>query len=328
MLLPVVLGLLVGSAAGSDLGEFLGRRVTSIEVTIDGVPGSNAGEMKSLLTLSVGQDYSPVAIRESLEILHRSGLIAGARVEATSVGSDGVAIKFLVKPQARIDNVVFQGETIVSAADLRARLNELDPGQRLSENAVTQGAGELVAFYSARGYYKAHVDSEIQLDPSGTRASVIYKVTTGEQARVSRYTRDIKGAHRAWRGQAGNRRGTAFSQAAVGEEMERIRQAYIKQDYLGVRVSNNIAADLIENSVAVTLSVESGPRIMVEVEGLEMDEKARKKTLTFYALGGIDDFTLEEGRRRLSDYAQQRGYFFAEVTRPDQPPASRPMSRI
>ena len=327
--LPVVLCLLGSSAAGSDLGEFLGRRVTSVEVTIDGVPGSNAGEMKSLLTFAAGQDYSPVAIRESLEILHRSGLIAGARVEATAVGSDGVALRFIVKPQARIDNVLFQGETIVPAADLRARLNELDPGERLSESAVTQGAGELLAFYSARGYYKAHVDSEIQLDASGTRASVIYKVTPGEQARVSRYIKDIKGA----RIELGDVKpaiveGQQFTQAAVGEEMERIRQAYIKQDYLGVRVSNNIAADLIENSVAVTISVDSGPRVMVEVEGLAIDEKTKKKTLTFYTLGGIDDFTLEEGRRRLSDYAQQQGYFFAEVTRPASPPPSADVARL
>jgi outer membrane protein insertion porin family len=48
------------------------------------------------------------------------------------------------------------------------------------------------------------------------------------------------------------------------------------------------------------------------------------KVLPFYTQGGIDDFTLEEGRRSLLDYAQRKGYFFASVTRPDAPDLSRP----
>ena len=56
--------------------------------------------------------------------------------------------------------------------------------------------------------------------------------------------------------------------------------------------------------------------------------KQRNKVLPFYTQGGIDDFTLEEGRRSLMDYAQRQGYFFAEVTRPDAPDLSSPSVKL
>jgi len=308
-------------ALSADLTEFLGRRVTAVEVVIEGAPGGNTSEMRALIEAAPGQDFSPVRVHDSLIRLYKSGLISGARVEAAAVGADGVSLRFIVRPQARIDNVVFEGETVFPASELRARLNELDPGERLSLGAVERGLGELLAFYSTRGYYQSRITYEIKLDSTATLATVNYRVTAGVPAKVSAYTTDVKGAridlskikHALAEGQT-------FTQAAVGDEMERIRQAYIQQDYLAVRVTNRITADIINNTVAVTIIVESGPKVIVEVEGLELSEEKKREILPFYRQGGIDDFTLEEGRRTLQDYAQQEGYFFAEVTRP--PPSS------
>jgi outer membrane protein assembly factor BamA len=97
------------SALASDVGDFLGRRVTKVDVVIEDSPNSNVNEMKTLLDVAPGQDYSPVRIHDSLVRLYRSGLISGARVEGVTEGANGVALRFIVKPQARIENVVFEG---------------------------------------------------------------------------------------------------------------------------------------------------------------------------------------------------------------------------
>jgi outer membrane protein insertion porin family len=313
----------------SDVGDFLGRRVTGVEVVIEGAPGSNTSEMRALLEVAQGQDYSPVRIRDSLTRLYKSGLISAARVEATAVGADGVSLRFVVRPQARIENVVFQGTTIFPSSELRARLNELDPGERLSIGAVERGLGELLAFYSTRGYYQARLTPNIDLDSTGTLATVVYRITPGEPAKISAYTRDIKGTRiDLSKIKPAIAEGQTFTQAAVGDEMERIRRAYLQEDYLAVRVNNRITADIINNTVAVTITVETGPRVMVEVEGLELSEEKKREILPFYRQGGIDDFTLEEGRRTLQDYAQREGYFFAEVTRPPSPSAAAETVRL
>jgi outer membrane protein insertion porin family len=328
--LCAVLLFLPFAAEANDLGDFIGRQVVRVTIEIEGAPGSSIGELQYLLEVSANQDYSPVRIHDSLVRLHKSGLISAARVEAEAVGANGVALKFIVRPQARVDNVVFEGETEFPAGELRARLNELDPGDRLSPGAVTRGLAELQAFYSSRGYLQARINSDIRLDETGTRATVVYVINAGQQARVSKYKINIQGAHidlskpppRIVEGQP-------FAQALVGDEMERIRQLYLNEDYLAVRLDNIVTPDQETNAVAVTVMVEAGPRIAVEVAGLnELDEKKKREILPFYTQAGVDDFSIEEGRRRLQEFAQQKGYFFAEVSRPESPDLSATTAQL
>lgn len=329
--LPFVLGplfcvfFLSPSALASEVGDFLGRRVTRVDVVIEGAPNAIVSEMKSLLDVAAGQDYSPVRIHDSLVRLYRSGLISGARVEGVNDGANGVVLHFIVKPQARIENVVVEGTPVFPVAELRARLNQLDPGERLSLGSVTRGLGDLTTYYSARGYYQAKITYEIRLDAASTRASVVYNITPGEQARVSFNKLDIKGTEidlskvtpKIVEGQP-------FSQTLVQDAMDHIKDAYLKQGYLAVRVTNNTSPDTNSNRVAVVINVESGPLVEIVVAGLDIKAKDKMKVLPFYRQGGVDEFTLEEGRRSLLDYAQRQGHFFASVNRPDVPDLSQP----
>jgi outer membrane protein insertion porin family len=318
-LLPIVL-LLLSPIAIAQQNNFLGRRVVGVEVEVEGVAGTNTSEMKALLDVSPGQFYSPVRIRDSLVRLHDSGFISGARVEAEPSGTDGVVLRFIVKPQARIETVILEGETRFPSAELRARLNGLDTGDKLSAGAVTRGLGDLVSFYSTHGYYQARITPEVKLDPTGARATVVYKVASGEPATVSSYTVDIRGVRLDFaRIDHAVIEGRPFSQNGLDEEIERIKRAYLDQDYLAVRVSSSVAADLLNNTVAVKISGDSGPKVRVDVQGLEVSDSQKRKIFPFYKQGGVDDFTLEEGRRRLQEYAQREGYFFAEVTPPSSP---------
>src|SRR5205085_4503862 len=185
--------LLPSICVQAQTAEFLGRRVTNVTVEIEGAPGSNVAEIRSLIDITAGKDYSPVRIHDSLVRLFRSGLIANARVEATADGASGVALRFVVRPRARIDTLVFAGTPIFPATELRARLNQLDPGQFASSAAVQRGLGELQAFYSSRGYLKAQITSDVQLDATGVRATVIYTINPGEQAKVSKFEITVRG---------------------------------------------------------------------------------------------------------------------------------------
>ena len=317
------------SARANQLGDFIGRRVTSVQVEIEGAAGSAVTEMQGLLEITAGQDYSPVRVHDSLVRLYRSGLISAARVEGTPVGTDGVALRFIVRPQARIDSVLFEGETVFPTNELRSRLDQLDTGEKLSQGTVTRGVSDLQAFYAARGYYRAQITPQIRLDPTGTRAVVTYTIVPGEQARVSKYTLNITGErpdlskieHAIVEGQP-------YMQSLVRDEVARIRQVYLEQGFLAARITNNVTPDPQTNTVAVTINVESGPRVTIAIEGLEIDEKTMREILPFYSQGGIDEFSLDEGRRLLQDYAQRKGYFFAEVTRPDPPDPSLPAATL
>jgi outer membrane protein insertion porin family len=294
--------------------------VTNVTVEIENAAGSNVAEMRSLIDAAPGKDYSPVSIHDSLERLFHSGLIASARVEATADGASGVALRFVVRPRARIDSVVFEGTPVFPATELRARLNQLDPGQVASAAAVQRGLGELLAFYSARGYLKAQITQEVRPDPTGTRATVVYTINPGEQARVSKFDINVRGERLDFTGLPHTlAEGQTFSAAAVQDAMDHLRNLYLNNDYLGVRVNQNITPDVNNNTVAVAIAIVSGPKITVTVEGLDIGKDQLRKTLPFYRQGGVDNFSLEEGARRLQEYAQSKGYFFARVTRPEAP---------
>jgi outer membrane protein insertion porin family len=276
--------------------------------------------MRSLVDVAPGQDYSPVRIHDSLLRLYRSGLISGARVEGTKEGDNGVAIRFIVRPQARIDNLVFDGTPIFPTVELRARLNQLDPGERLSLGSVNRGLGDLTAYYSARGYLQAKISYDVRLDPTGTRATIVYTINPGEQATVSSYKLTIKGDQiDLSKIKPTITEGQPLSQTLVQALADHIKEAYLQKNYLAVRVNPKTTPDNETNKVAISIDVETGPRVEVVVSGLKIDPKERNKILPFYTQGGIDEFALEEGRRDLLEYAQKKGYFFAEVTRPDAP---------
>lgn len=304
--------------------DLASRRIARIDVELEGITGGNTSEFSSVLEVAPGQFFSAVRVHDSLVKLHESGLASGARVEAENA-ADGIILRFIVRPQARVANVVFDGSTIFQPADLRARLNQLDTGDRLSPGAVNRGLGELLAFYSSRGYYQAQIESEVNLDATGTRATVVYRVNSGAPATLSRFTRDIRGGavdltqvrHALVEGQP-------FSQDAVDEELDRIRRAYLEQDYIAVRLTSSVTADLLSNTVAVTISGESGPKVTVAVQGLGIDDDEKREIMPFYTQGGLDEFTLEEGRRRLQEHAQREGYFFAEVATPPLPDLTSP----
>src|SRR6266851_5317378 len=53
--------LLASSAIASEVGDFLGRRVTRVDVVIEGAPNANVSEMRALIDVAAGQDYSRFA---------------------------------------------------------------------------------------------------------------------------------------------------------------------------------------------------------------------------------------------------------------------------
>lgn len=304
----------------SDLDKFLGKTITRVDIVVEGAPGGETTEMRDVVSVRKGASFSEVEIHDSLYRLYRSGLVSAARVEAEAAGADGVIVRFIVKPQARIDTVVFQGDTIFAQPELRAHLNGLDNGEKLTPGLVSRGVGELQSYYANHGYYQAQVSSDVRLDQSGTRATVIFSLTPGAPAKVSELDIEAKGAKvDISKVNQPLSEGKVFTDTALQDEMTQIRQTYLQNNYMAVQISSALAPDASNNTVAVTVKVESGPLVSIEINGLKITDKQKRQTLTFYTQGGLDEFSLEDGRRRLLDFAQRQGYFFAEVGEPERP---------
>jgi outer membrane protein assembly factor BamA len=328
VLAAIVLLTLVNARASSTFAEYEGRLISSVEVTFEGSPADPAAEAEFLSIIRVvpNTQFSAVAIRESLQALFDSERVANARVEVFEAGGPNssergpIRLRFVIQRQVQIGDVKFEltpaTGTPISEDELRARVNLSQPGTRLSRQIVLRNADELQVYLRDRGYFNAVVDPVEQLDPSGTRATVTYRIVPGEQARVESFNINITGFDpAAVKPLLQLQAGAPFTREALGTDTKTIREALIQQGYLSPLLEDpRVERDAEHNLITIKLSGTVGPKVNVLVPDYPMSEKTARELLPVKREGNIDQSAIIEGSRRLRNKLQEEGYFFAEVT--------------
>jgi outer membrane protein assembly complex protein YaeT len=315
----------------TDLSRYEGRTIASVEVIYEGAQRNATGEaeLRTLLTVAPNTPFSAVRVRESLQALFDSGRVENVRVEASEVrsapgiGGEGVpvALRFYVRPQVRVTDVrldlvgALPEAAPITTDELRARLNLLDPGARVSDQSLRAGADAIQVYLRDRGFFRADVTFTRTLDAAGTGAIVAYTVNPGEQARVDAFNIDIKGFDPATVRPALKLAPNApFTRTALGEDLGRIRRAIMELGYLAPQLGDpQTIIDSARNRITVNLEGGIGPRVKVEVTGFDVGEKKREELLPVEREGSIDQAAIVEGARRLQNHLQEQGYFFADV---------------
>ncbi|HEY0169690.1 MAG TPA: POTRA domain-containing protein [Pyrinomonadaceae bacterium] len=320
-----------GPRLAPDLSRYEGRTIESVALEVEDASVDEAalGELRARLRVAAGAVFSAVLVRESLQALFDTGRVAAARVEARDAaggGADGrprVALRFVYRPQVSVAGVEFQIADVPRAGvgedELRSRVTLLEPGKRLTEAAMRENAEAIVAYLHDRGFYRAEVSYDRRLDPTRTRATVVFDVRPGAPTALETFQIDIKGfdaaALAAVRSELRLQPGGQFTQAALGEDVARVRRAVVETGHLAPRIDEpDIRLDSAANRITVTLKGSVGPRVAVAVTGYELKEKSRRELLPVEREGTIDYSAIEEGRRRIRNRLQGEGYFFADVT--------------
>ena len=340
LLLVAALGA-AGRAAPKafDLTKYEGRTISAVEVVLEGVARDPRAEadLLALVAVAPNTQFSAVRVRESLEALFRSGRVANARVEAVDPGDAGatVRLRFVVRPQVRVTGVKIELAAPPGAAltedEIRARLNSLETGARVSRQMLESNADLIQAYLRDRGFYRAEVTHAEELDATGTGAAVTFRVAAGEQATVESFNLNVTGLDPSRvRAELKLQPGAPFSQAVLDADLGRVRQAAIEQGYLAPQLEQRFTLDSERNLVTVNVAGGVGPKVGVEVRGYEVGDKKARELLPVRREGSIDSSAIEEGRRRLRIRLQENGYFFADVRavcsvdRPAPPAAAPP----
>jgi outer membrane protein assembly factor BamA len=315
----------VVALASSTFEEYEGRPVVAVEVVFEGSPADPAveAEFLSIIRVVPNTEFSAVTIRDSLQALFDSERVANARVEVvptTGTKNGPLRLRFVIKRQIQIGDVRFDltppTGTPISEDELRARVNITQPGTRLSRQLVSRNTEELLVFLRDRGYFNAVVEPQEQLDASGTRATVTYRIVPGEQARVEEFNININGFNSvAVKPALELQPGAPFTREALGSDTKKIQQALIDQNYLAPLLEDaRVERDAEKNTITITLTGTVGPRVTVSVPDYPMSEKTARELLPVKREGNIDQSVIIEGARRLRNKLQEQGYFFTEVT--------------
>jgi outer membrane protein insertion porin family len=331
LLLVVMLGFSLLAVARASSGkdarieDYEGRQITAVEVVFEGTaaaPNAQA-EFLALLKVAPNTTYSAVHVRESLQALFDSGRVANARVEVIEEGAartGPVRLRFVVQRQVQVGEVRIELGTVtgspISTDELRSRISFAQSGNRLTKQLILRNADEIQTYLRDRGYFNATVEPVEQLGPRGLRATVTYKVTPGEQAKVEAFDIQVAGFDASTvRNSLTLQPGVPFTRDALGEDVKKVRDALINLGYLSPVLDDaRVERDAEKNTVRISLKGAVGPKVTVSVKNYEMSEKSQRDLLPVKREGNVDFSAIIEGARRVRNKLQEDGYFFADVT--------------
>ncbi len=130
------------------------RRVKAIEIR--GNQHIPTERIRAAITaVKVGELFNEEKIREDIRALNDLGVFADVTVR-TEVEQEGVIVVFLVTENPIITEVVIEGNTVVSADEIRQALG-VPTGEVLNFNRMRDGTRAVQKLYEDRGYVLARV---------------------------------------------------------------------------------------------------------------------------------------------------------------------------
>jgi len=327
LLLPLLL-LLPATFVNAN-PEYEGRPISEVEVIFEEFPQAPAEEdYLSLVRSYIGGEYSAVRIRTALQALFETGRIENARVEAIeengrTQNSNGrgkpIRLRFILKRLAQVEKVEITLPPLVvssvSEDEIRSRLTGLEPGTKLKEQTIKTNADLIQVYLRDKGFFNATVDYSKQINSATARAVVTFRVNPGVQSRVEKFDVQIKGFDDSVvRPTLRLQQGTIFTRETLSEDIRKIREALIAQNYLSPILEDaNITRDDQSNRISIRLAGAVGPKVEVAVKDLDISEKKQRELFPVKRDGTIDYAAIVEGERRLRNELQEDGYFFANV---------------
>lgn len=295
--------------------------VTAIEIRSEADPGDEVLEkLAGLLAFAVGDPLTEEAVRGTLRNLQASGFTASTELY-TLPAEGGVEAIVVLRPVLQVREVRIEGSLGVPVEDLRRVLVQ-KAAAPLGEGAVLQGVYNLLDLYEERGYFGARVRVRVDADEPTLQAVVIYDVASGERARVRsvRFEGDLGPFTPATLAsrleQVGP--GKSFSQPEARQDGERLeRWLILQQGHRTARVQPPVQ-EPEGDGVALTYTVEVGPKVEVEVIGADIGRLRRLDLLPFLGRAGYDEALVLQAVDRIERHYQQEGHYKARVTWEEQ----------
>ncbi len=321
--------LLAGLFAASSAivygqGSFEKRRISSVTVVAPSIdPDSRQiREYTDIVADALGPTYSTPRIRDAIDELYfHARTIQTISVSADADATGDVRLTFNLRMKTQAARVSLEVDEAlgdnVTEQELLLKLNILTAGSILTEQTLRNNADEILAYLRERGFYRSTVTFEQRPTANANQTAVVFRVTPGEQAKVERFDINIEGIARPIDPtELKLRPGGMFSRERVTSDIAKIKSILRKDSFIAPDLTDpRIVFDDDTNSVAVTLTGRVGPKVevIVETDKEKVGSGTQNRLLPIKSEGTLDYSAIIEGERRLENYYQEQGYFFADV---------------
>ncbi|HXG86361.1 MAG TPA: POTRA domain-containing protein [Pyrinomonadaceae bacterium] len=304
------------------------RQITNVDIDFEraGVDESSKEQFRLVARNALGETYSLVKVRDAIAALYRTGRIVSATAQASENGQTGVNLRFIVRRKTRAEKVNIQiGSAVgddVTEQQLLLKLNLLNPGTSVTEQTLNANVDLIQDYLRERGYFNAEVTTTQQPIRDETQVAVTFNVVPNAQATVESFNINITGFDKAVEAKTREklelRTGESFSREMLEGDVAKIRRALREEKFLAPELEDaRVVYNREKNSVNIELNGKVGAVVNIAVdtgEEKKIGDKTLTRLLSIKREGTLDYAAIIEGTRRLRNYYQERGYFFAQVT--------------
>ena len=303
--------------------KFEDRPISNVVITFEGADqdASDADQFKTVAEGALGQNYSAVRVRDALSALYNTDKIVSAVVKANEIGQNGVELQFIVRRKTRAEKVFIEiGNTVgeeVTEQELLLKLNLLNAGMAVTDQTLRNNADSILEYLRDRGFFNAEVNYKTAPLKSENDVAVTFQVNPNAQAEVEKFDINIEGFDKNKLPEKLKLQpGASFSREKLRQDVEKIRESLREEGFLAPELNDaRPVYDREKNAISINLTGKVGGKVdvKVEAEGEKVGEDTQKKLLPAVREGTLDYAAIVEGSRRLRNYFQEKGYFFADV---------------
>ncbi|HTC62638.1 MAG TPA: POTRA domain-containing protein [Candidatus Saccharimonadales bacterium] len=300
-----------------------GQNVSTVDISAK--PTMDVAAFRSAIQQKAGQPFSIKAIRDSVSALQNTQLFSKVQVSIEPEQA-GLKILFLLQPASYVGILKFPGATKSFSYTQLLQAANIPEQAAFVDEMPTQGAGALLKFFHANGYFEAQVTPDVQRDDAHRIVNISFDCRLNRLARFGELniqglsddeTTHMRNALKSiWarvRG-ASLKPGKKYSPQEIAKSVDYMRSQLRKQGRLAPKVDFISPSYRVETGRAdLNFQIDEGPHLSVRVVGARMFKRTIQRLVPIYEENSVDQDLVDEGRRNLLSYFQAKGYFDAMV---------------
>jgi outer membrane protein assembly factor BamA len=295
----------------AETSRYFGRPVARIAFVSD--DPIDVAKLQSLVSVVPGRILEPQPIRNSIERLYQTREFSYIEVEAEE-SSEGLVVRFKLRPNFFFADFRLGGDQVLKSS--LSRLAQLPMGESYSPKIVQELQAKVAQLLGDAGYYRAKIIPNVQFLSQRRLVTVEFLVQAGPRASVTEII--LNGSpvfeRKEILDQMKLRAGRSFDLDVMKKDFERLRKLYSSRGFLNATMRlDNIAYSTESNSVKLTLHIDAGSFVYIELIGAKISRKELRPLVPIYEEGTIDQDLIEEGKRNIEDYFERQGFFDVSV---------------
>lgn len=300
---------------------FSGKTIASISYQPSNQPFPLA-QLERINPLKIGDVFEAQFGRSSIEALFETGRFSDITIEAQLTANGEVELVYKTQPSWFVGRVAMSDVSDPPNESQLASSTKLELGQDFSEDYMLEATENVMESLRKNGFYRTSVSPRTFYDPTTQQVNLTFDIAFKNRARLARPEvqgdpqRSVNSLIRAshWQRLWGLAGWKHLTEQRLQNGLDRIRNVYLKQDYLMANVQLQGLRYLeAQNAVQPILRIQSGSRVRVDATGARLSLARLRPLVPVFQERSVDRDLLREGARNIRSYFQGKGYFDTEV---------------